>query len=110
MTPGMEYEYEYHGRLLTGLPSQSSQYSGLGMRAIVKVFVKSSSVLGLQVVQPKYVDVNQVLYPTESGADNSYKQDGWNWKNLQIPTLKPVSCNRQFAHYRTEIDVFKVLY
>ena len=75
MKPGMEYEYEYHGRLLTGLPSLSSQYSGVGMRATVKVFAKSASVLVLQVEQPKYVDVNQVLYPKERGADISYKQD-----------------------------------
>ena len=91
MKPGMEYEYEYHGRLLTGLPSLSSQYSGVGMRATVKVFAKSASVLILQVEQPTYVDVNQVLYPKERGADISYKQDGWDWKNLYLPTLKPVS-------------------
>ena len=91
MKQGMEYEYEYHGRLLTGLPSLSSQYSGIGMRATIKVFAKTSSVLVLQVEQPKYVDVNQVLYPKERGAANSYKNDGWDWKNLYLPTLKPVS-------------------
>ena len=59
-----------------------------------KIFAKSAAVLVLQVEQPKYVDVNQVLYPKERGADISYKNDGWDWKNLYLPTLKPVStCN-----------------
>ena len=96
MEPGMEYEYEYHGRLLTGLPSLSSQYSGVGMRATVKIFAKSEAVRVLKVEQPTYVDVNQVLYPKERGADISYKNDGWDWKNLYLPTLKPVSLNIYF--------------
>ena len=91
MKPGMEYEYEYHGRLLNGLPSLSSQYSGVGMRATVKIFAKSDAVRVLKVEQPTYVDVNQMLYPKERGADISYKNDGWDWKNLYLPTLKPVS-------------------
>ena len=86
-----EYEFEYHGRLLTGLPSLSSQYSGVGMRATVKVFAKTADVLVLKVEQPQYVDVNQVLHPKERGADMSYKKEGWNWRNLYLPTLKAVS-------------------
>ena len=86
-----EYEFEYHGRLLTGLPSLSSQYSGVGMRATVKVFAKQADVLVLKVEQPQYVDVNQVLHPKERGADMSYKKEGWNWRNLYLPTLKAVS-------------------
>merc|ERR1719402_1006569 len=61
------HEFEYHGRLLTGLPSLASQYSGVGMRATVKVFTKTSDILVLEVQHPKYVDVNNVLYPKERG-------------------------------------------
>ena len=98
MKPGMEYEYEYHGRLLNGLPSLSSQYSGVGMRATVKIFAKSDAVRVLKVEQPTYVDVNQVLFPKERGADISYKNDGWDWKNLYLPTLKPVSENKYLCY------------
>ena len=90
-TPNKSYEFEYHGRLLTGLPSLASHYSGVGMRATVKVLVKDTNILVLKVEAPKYVDVNQVLHPKERGADTSYKVDGWNWRNLYLPPLKDVS-------------------
>ena len=95
-----EYEFEYHGRLLTGLPSLSSQYSGVGMRATVKVFAKQADVLVLKVEQPQYVDVNQVLHPKERGADMSYKKEGWNWRNLYLPTLKAVSISHPMFHIK----------
>ena len=90
-TPNKAYEFEYHGRLLTGLPSLSAQYSGIGLRATVKVFAKTADILILQVQEPKYVDVNNVLHPSENGADNSYNTEGWNWRNLNLPPLKQVS-------------------
>ena len=89
--PNKEYKFEYRGRLLTGLPALSSQYSGVGMHATVKVFAKTSSTLVLQVQAPKYVDVNDVLHPNEAGANNSYKKEGLNWRNLNLPPLKDVS-------------------
>ena len=95
-----EYEFEYHGRLLTGLPSLSSQYSGVGMRATVKVFAKQADVLVLKVEQPQYVDVNQVLHPKERGADMSYKKEGWNWRNLYLPTLRAVSISKPMFHIK----------
>ena len=85
------YDFEYHGRLLTGLPSLSSQYSGVAMRASVKLFAKTSNTIVLKVEEPKYVDVNDVLYPKQRGADASYKNDGYNWRNLNLPQLKDVS-------------------
>ena len=90
-TPNKSYEFEYHGRLLTGLPTLASHYSGVGMRATVKVLVKDTNILVLKIEAPKYVDVNQVLHPKERGADTSYKVDGWNWRNLYVPPLKDVS-------------------
>ena len=88
----MEYEFEYNGRLLSGLPALSSQYSGVGMHATVKVFAKTAHTLMLQVQAPKYVDVNGVLHPNETGANHSYKKEGLNWRNLNLPQLKDVSC------------------
>ena len=61
------------------------------MRATVKLFAKTSNQIVLKVENPKSVDVNHVLYPKERGADNSYKNDGWNWRNLYLPPLKDVS-------------------
>ena len=90
-TPRKMYDFEYHGRLLTGLPSLSSQYSGIGMRASVKLYAKTSNTIVLKVEDPKYVDVNHVLYPKERGAAQTYKNDGWNWRNLYLPPLKDVS-------------------
>ena len=90
-TPSKMYDFEYHGRLLTGLPSLSSQYSGIGMRASVKLYAKTSNTIVLKVEDPKYVDVNHVLYPKERGAAQTYKNDGWNWRNLYLPPLKDVS-------------------
>ena len=85
---------------MTGLPSLSSQYSGVGMRATVKVFAKQADVLVLKVEQPQYVDVNQVLHPKERGADMSYKKEGWNWRNLYLPTLKAVSISHPIFHIK----------
>ena len=89
--PNKEYEFEYHGRLLTGFPALSSQYSGVGMRATVMVFAKTEHNLVLQVQALKYVDVNDVLHLNETGANNSYKKEGLNWRNLNLPQLKDVS-------------------
>ena len=61
------------------------------MRATVKVFAKEADTLVLKVENPKYVNVNQVLKPKERGADKSYGDDGWNWRNLYLPDLAPVS-------------------
>ena len=90
-TAQKEYEFEYHGRLLTGLPCIASQYSGVGMRATVKLFAKTSNQIVLKVENPKSVDVNHVLYPKERGPATSYKRDGWNWRNLYLPPLQDVS-------------------
>lgn len=90
-TANKAYEFEYHGRLLTGLPSLASHYSGVGMRATVKVYAKDANILVLQVQAAKYVDINQVLHPKERGADSSYRVDGWNWRNLYLPPFKDVS-------------------
>ena len=61
------------------------------MRATVKVFAKTSNILVLKVQDPKYVDVNNVLYPKERGPATTYKNDGWNWRNLYLPgALKAV--------------------
>ena len=60
------------------------------MRATVKLFAKTSDILVLKIEDPKYIDVNGVIYPEERGADVSYKNDGWNWRNLQLPPLKDV--------------------
>ena len=90
-TAQKEYEFEYHGRLLTGLPSLASQYSGVGMRATVKLFAKTSNQIVLKVENPKSVDVNHVLYPKERGPATTYKRDGWNWRNLYLPPLQDVS-------------------
>jgi hypothetical protein len=76
---------------LTGLPSLASQYSGIGLQATVKVFAKTADILVLQVQEPKYVDVNNVLHPSENGADTSYKTEGWNWRKLNLPPLKQVN-------------------
>ena len=62
------------------------------MRATVKVFAKTSDILVLKVQDPKYVDVNHVLYPKERGPATTYKNDGWNWRNLYLPgALKEVN-------------------
>ena len=89
--PNNVYEFEYQGRLLTGLPALASQYSGVAMRAVVKVFAKTADILVLQVQAPKYIDVNQVLSPKQEGANIPYKTGGWNWRNLNLPAFKEVS-------------------
>jgi hypothetical protein len=107
-TPKKIYEFEYHGRLITGLPSIGSQYSGVGMRATVKVFAKEADTLILKVESPKYVNVNHVLKPKERGADKSYGDDGWNWRNLYLPDLSPVP-QEQAAILEKPVQ-FKVAY
>ena len=72
------------------------------MRATVKVYAKDANILVLQVQAAKYVDINQVLHPKERGADDSYKVDGWNWRNLYLPPLKDVS------HIYVKIDTAHV--
>jgi hypothetical protein len=55
------------------------------------VFSKTENNLVLQVQAPKYVDVNDVLHPNETGANKSYEKEGLNWRNLNLPPLKDVS-------------------
>ena len=79
---------------MTGLPVLASHYSGIGMKATIKVYAKRADVLVLEIQTPKYVDINQVLRPKEGSADTSNTIDGWNWRNLNLPPLKKVgSCN-----------------
>ena len=78
------------------------------MRATVKVFAKAADVLVLKVEQPQYVDVNQVLHPKERGADMSYKKEGWNWRNLYLPTLKAVSISKPMFHIKDQRNLLDV--
>ena len=89
--PNTFYEFEYNGRLLTGLPSLASHHSGVAINAIVRVFAEDANELVIQVFYPKYVEVNEVLYPKEEGPAMTYKNDGWNWRHLNLPPFKQVS-------------------
>ena len=80
------------------------------MRATVKVFAKKADVLVLKVEQPQYVDVNQVLHPKERGADMSYKKEGWNWRNLYLPTLKAVSISHPMFHIKVQTTQILQIY
>ena len=89
--PNKVHEFEYNGRLLTGLPDLAAQYSGIGIKATVKVYVKRPEVLVLEIKTPKYVDVNQVLHPKHNSYDTSDTINEWNWRNLNLPPLKEVN-------------------
>ena len=67
------------------------------MRATVKVFAKTEDVLVLEVQEPKYVDVNHVLHPKERGPAETYKNEGWNWRNLYLPPLMDVSLESSWS-------------
>ena len=88
--PNTFYTFEYNGRLLTGLPSLASHHSGVAINAMVRVFAEDANELVIQIFHPKYVEVNDVLYPKEEGPAMTYKNDGWNWRNLDLPPFKQV--------------------
>lgn len=87
--PGKEYEFEYHGRLLTGFPKLASHYSGIGMRAQIIVKVQESDRLVLSIHEPEYVRINNVLRPKENQTV-SYGIEGTNWRNLELPPMEQI--------------------
>jgi len=86
---GMEYVFEYSGRLLTGIPALANQYSGLGINATVQVSVRDPTHLHLVVTQPKFVKVNDVLVPSEEETVVP-TYDGTNWRRIRLPALEAV--------------------
>ena len=76
---------------MTGLPSLASHYSGVGMQATVKIYVKKAEHFILEVKSPKYVDINGELNTKESNADTMYGTASTNWRDLKLPPLKEVS-------------------
>ena len=88
--PNTDYYFNYQGRLLTGLPSLASHHSGVAINATIRVWVADINKLTLQVLNAKYAEVNEVLYPKEDGPAITYKHDGWNWRNLNLPPFKEV--------------------
>jgi len=80
---GKEYVFEYSGRLLTGIPSLASQYSGLGINSTVVVSVHDPTRLHLVIAKPKFVRVNDVLAPEEDAVPSTY--DGTNWRRVRLP-------------------------
>jgi len=85
---GKEYVFEYSGRLLTGIPSLASQYSGLGINSTVVVSVREPTRLHVVITEPKFVRVNEVLTPEETAVPSTY--DGTNWRRVRLPTLETV--------------------
>jgi len=82
---GKEYVFEYSGRLLTGIPSLASQYSGLGIESTVVVSVREPTRLHLVISEPKFVRVNEVLAPEEEAV-----YEGTNWRRVRLPSLEVV--------------------
>ena len=74
---GKELTFEYSGRLMTGIPALSNQYSGLGINATVSIVAKTPSTLGMVVSQPKFVKINDVLEPVEDNGEFYYVYTSW---------------------------------
>lgn len=58
---GKTYEFEYQGRMLTGLPELSTYYAGMGLNCKVLLQVLGGNKFAMQVKEAKYTRVNQVL-------------------------------------------------
>ena len=85
---GKEFTFEYSGRLMTGIPALSSQYSGLGINATVSVIARTPTTLGMIVSQPKFVKINDVLEPVEDNVPSTY--EGTNWRRVKLPEMMEV--------------------
>ena len=58
---GQTYEFEYKGRMLTGLPELSTHFTGMGLQAKVILQVQSASKFAMQITDAKFTRVNEVL-------------------------------------------------
>jgi len=85
---GKEFTFEYSGRLMTGIPALSNQYSGLGINATVSLIARTPTTLGMIVSQPKFVKINDVLEPVEDNVPSTY--DGTNWRRVKLPEMMEV--------------------
>ena len=60
-SPGIEYTYEYQGRLLTGIPELASHhFSGVGIKCKLSLTVTRSGRIVLQIRGAEYARVNDV--------------------------------------------------
>merc|ERR1712029_665708 len=85
---GKVYEFEYSGRLMTGIPALANQYSGLGINATVSLVSKTPTTFGIVVSSPKFVKINDVLTPVQDNIPSTY--EGTNWRRLQLPEMVEV--------------------
>merc|ERR1712029_904311 len=85
---GKVYEFEYSGRLMTGIPALANQYSGLGINATVSLVSKTPTTFGIVVSSPKFVKINDVLTPVQDNVPSTY--EGTNWRRLQLPEMVEV--------------------
>ena len=81
---GKTYDFKYNGRMLTGIPELSSQYAGLGIKCDVKLTVGQNNKFSIQIQDPHFVRVNNVLHPKSQDAN----QD--NWRLLELPSFSEV--------------------
>jgi len=83
---GKEHTFEYSGRMLTGIPGLAPQYSGIGIKAVVALQVKSLDDLRLTLRNVQFTKVNtELTAPVNSGVE------GFNWRNLVLPAFEPVT-------------------
>jgi len=91
---GKEYVYQYHGRLLTGIPELADVYSGIGINATVHIRSASNeeNTYFMVVRNPKFVRVNDKLQPINHEGNT-------NWRELGLPEVQEVS-----SEYRTYLE------
>jgi len=75
---GKEYEFDYHGKIVNGIPQLNSQYAGLTIQAKVILQAKGSQTYKLAVKNVRSTKFNEKFTGPES--------QGWeNWRQLRTP-------------------------
>jgi len=89
LNPGQEYVYQYHGRLLTGIPQIDSTYAGLALQGKVIIQVTSQNTFKLQMRDVNFGTYNQKL----SGPEQQ------NWRNVKVEANTPLD-----SHYKQMLE------
>jgi len=93
---GREHEFEYRGKMLTGIPELDSQYSGLTIES--KVILQS---LGSQEYKLAMKNIRYSKFNERLSEDRSE-----NWRQLEVPEAAPVPSDHQtYLQYPIEFSM-----
>jgi len=96
-TPGYEYVYQYHGKILTGIPELDSQFAGLALQGQILIQSSSQDTYKMMMKNIKFGTFNEKLTSAEPKS----------WRNVEVEATTPLTT--EFQTYMESPVEFKIL-